>query len=313
MDTTPDTAGPAGPARSADLAGFAGKVVLITGGGGGIGSAAARRFTAQGGHVVLADIDRARGEAVARETGALFVRADTAELADNERLVRAAVDRFGGLDAVWLNSGVLAGSAIGDGFDPEAYRRLLAVNVDSVVYGVQAALPALRARGGGSITVTASTTGLRPSPDVFYAASKHAVVGLVRSLAPALAGDGVTLNVLCPGAVETPLIAGRLAAWRAAGVAVAAPDLVVDAMAVAVRDGRTGQAWVVAADTGITRFEFADLVVAGEGRLRFADGRVTSTTAGPHDGGGHDAPGDAPGARPGDPAAAPAAPPAPGR
>ncbi|MGW6741586.1 SDR family NAD(P)-dependent oxidoreductase [Streptomyces sp. NPDC055025] len=250
-----------------DTATFAHKVVLITGGGGGIGSAAARRFTDQGSHVVLADIDQVRGEAVAKETGALFVPVDVSDLADNQRLIRAAVDRFGGVDVVWLHAGVLAGGSIGDAFDRDAYQRLLAVNIDSVVYGVQAALPALRARGGGSIVVTASVTGLRPSPDVFYAASKHALVGLVRSLGPALAGDGITINVLCPAAVETPLIAERLPAWRAAGVAVASPDLVVDAMVTAVHDGRTGQAWVVAADTGIARFEFADLPVGGETRL----------------------------------------------
>ncbi|MFF9019523.1 SDR family NAD(P)-dependent oxidoreductase [Streptomyces eurythermus] len=261
-------------------AGFAGRVVLITGGGGGIGSAAARRFTARGARVVLADIDRARGDAVARETGALFVPTDTSDLADNEKLVRAAVERFGGVDVVWLNAGVLAGSSLGDGFDREAYRRLFASNVDSVVYGVQAALPALRERGGGSIVVTASTTGLRPSPEVFYSASKHAVVGLVRSLGPVLAGDGITVNVLCPGAVDTPLVAERLAAWRAAGVAVATPDQVVDAMEEVVRDGRTGQAWVVGPDTGVTPFAFADLVVAGEHRLRFADGKVSSVPDG---------------------------------
>ncbi|MFE4514225.1 SDR family NAD(P)-dependent oxidoreductase [Kitasatospora sp. NPDC056783] len=255
---------------------FAGRVVLITGGGGGIGSAAARRFTAQGARVVLADIDRARGEAVARETGALFVPTDVTGLADNEKLVQAAVERFGGVDVVWLNAGVLEGGSIGEGFDPDAYRRLFASNVDSVVYGVQAARPALRERGGGSIVVTASTTGLRPSPEVFYSASKHAVVGLVRSLGPVLAEDGTTVNVLCPGAVDTPLVAERLAAWRAAGVAVATPEQVVDAMTEVVRDGRTGQAWVVGPDTDVAPFEFADLVVAGEHRLRFAGGRVSS-------------------------------------
>ncbi|RLU89250.1 dehydrogenase [Streptomyces griseocarneus] len=242
------------------------RVVLITGGAGGIGAAAVRRFAGLGARVVLADLDAERGAKIAAGTGSVFVPADVSTLADNARLVDAALDRFGRLDMVWCNAGVLFGGAIGPDFDAAAYRRLVAINVDSVVFGVQAALPALR-ETGGSVLVTASTTGLRPGGDVFYSASKHAVVGLVRSLGPALAADGVRINVLCPGAVDTPLIAGRLAAWRAAGVAVAEPDLVADAALTVLADGGTGRAWVVLEDSGVAPFEFADIVVEGEKRV----------------------------------------------
>jgi len=242
-----------------DSSSWAGKVVLVTGGASGIGAAAARRFAARGGHIVLADIDQERGEAVAEEVGGLFVRTDVAEPADNERLVRAAVDRFGALDLVCLNAGVFAGSDIGESFDPVAYRRLIAVNVDGVVHGVQAVAPVLRKCGGGAILVTGSLTGLRPSPSVFYSASKHAVVGLVRSLGPVLAEDGTTINVLCPSAVDTPMVKGLVPQWQAVGVPVATTDMVVDAMETVLDDGRSGQAWVVAADTGVHRFEFADV------------------------------------------------------
>ena len=126
------------------------------------------------------------------------------ELDENLAIVEHVVERFGGLDLVYLNAGIVSGCGIGEDFDAERYRRAMSVNLDGVVYGAHAALPALRARGGGAIVATASLAGLTAVPmDPFYAANKHAVVGLTRSLGPALAGDGIRFNAICPGYAET--------------------------------------------------------------------------------------------------------------
>ncbi|MDH6131103.1 NAD(P)-dependent dehydrogenase (short-subunit alcohol dehydrogenase family) [Kitasatospora sp. MAA4] len=249
-------------------------VVLITGGAGGIGAAAVRRFAARGNQVVIADLDRDRGEALAAETGAYFVRTDVRDLAENEAAVAAAVERFGRLDVVHLNAGTIASTSIGESFAPDRYRHLMGVNLDSVVYGVQAAHGPLKAAGGGRIVVTASATGMRPSYEVFYAASKHAVVGLVRSLGPLLEAEGIRINALCPGLVDTPLIADRMAELNRAGMAVSDPESVVDALETVLADPRTGLAWLVMADRPLAPFEFADLPVAREKNLLFENGGV---------------------------------------
>ncbi|MFD0534859.1 SDR family oxidoreductase [Actinomadura luteofluorescens] len=184
-----------------------GKVALITGGSNGIGAAVARRLAREGARVVLADVDAEAGDALARELDGAFVRCDVREPADSEAAVAAAVDRFGGLDVAFLNAGVAGGGGVGDDFDLAAYRRAMGINLDGVVFGAHAALPALRARGGGDIVATASMAALTATPfDPVYGANKAAVVGLVRALGPTFAGEGVRVNALCPSFADTDIL-----------------------------------------------------------------------------------------------------------
>lgn len=222
------------------------RVVVVTGGASGIGAAVARQYAAAGARVVVGDVDEKAGAALAAEVGGLFVQADVSRAAENEALVAAAVDAFGGLDVVFLNAGVGNAGGAGDDFDYERYRRILAVNVDGTMFGVRAALPALIARGGGAIVVTSSLAGVSPATfDPVYSASKHAIVGLVRSLAPAWADAGITINALCPGFVDTPMIAGAQEVLREHGLAVASAAEVAEAVQSIVDGGGTGDAWIV--------------------------------------------------------------------
>ena len=123
-------------------------------------------------------------------------------------MVALAVERLGGLDLAYLNAGVATGCGVGEDFDLERYRRAMGVNLDGVVFGMHAVLPALRERGGGAIVATASLAGLTGVPlDPLYAANKHGVVGLVRSLGPALSAEGIRVNAVCPGFAESAIIA----------------------------------------------------------------------------------------------------------
>src|SRR3989440_5835138 len=184
-----------------------GRIALITGAGHGIGAALARRLAGLGTRVVLADVDTEAGAALAKEIGGVFVQCDVRLRADSAHAVAAALDAYGGLDIVALNAGVLTGFGLGDDFDPDRYRRAMAVNLDGVVYGAHAARPALLARGGGDIVATASLAALAPMPqEPVYAANKAAVVGLVRALGPAWAADGIRVNAVCPGYTDTSLV-----------------------------------------------------------------------------------------------------------
>lgn len=185
------------------------KVALLTGGAGGIGRATALQLAEAGAVVVVADWDESAGRAVADEVGGHFVQVDVRSLEANEQMVRFAVEQCGGVDYVFLNAGVATGTWFGDDFEIELYRRAMAINLDGVAFGVQAALGALRERGGGSIVATASLAGLTGMPmDPIYSANKHGVVGLVRALAPALAGEGIRVNAVCPGFTESALTKG---------------------------------------------------------------------------------------------------------
>ncbi len=235
-------------------------MAVITGGAGGIGSAIAHRLAAGGHRVVIADLNSEAGRAAADQVGGRFIHTDVASPADNQALIAAVTERFGRLDVLCLNAGIPGGTAIGSGFDLERYRHSMRVNLDGVVLGTQAALPWLR-RGGGAIVVTASLAGVAPSADVCYAAAKHAVIGLVRSLAPALQPDHVTINAVCPGFIDTPLLAPYHAHLAEHGIALAQPALVADAIAAVLATGTTGQAWEVQAHRPLAPIAFPQITI----------------------------------------------------
>ena len=136
---------------------------LVTGGADGIGGATVRALRDRGCQVTIADIDSDRGEALAAEVGALFVSCDVTDPASVDAAVAFAESSYGRLDLVHLNAGVTTGSPTVEVSDDD-YRRLLAVNVDGVFFGLRAALPALRRAGGGVVVATASVGGLAPIP-----------------------------------------------------------------------------------------------------------------------------------------------------
>jgi NAD(P)-dependent dehydrogenase (short-subunit alcohol dehydrogenase family) len=223
-----------------------GKVALVTGAAGGLGRATALALAAEGAVVVAADIDAAGARAVAAETGGQAVACDVSDLEANRAVVAFAVERCGGLDLVHLNAGVGTGCGVGDDFDLALYRRAMGANLDGVVFGLHAALPALRARGGGAIVATASLAGLTGvAYDPLYSANKHAVVGLVRSLGPGLAEEGIRLNAICPGFAESAIIEPLREALAESGIAII-PAATVAAAAVELLAGEeAGQCVVI--------------------------------------------------------------------
>jgi 3alpha(or 20beta)-hydroxysteroid dehydrogenase len=191
---------------------FVGKVVLITGGGGGIGRAAARRFASEGARVVLVDVAApalAQSVEAVEKVGVevLAVEADVTRAADAERYAEAAVARFGGIDVFFNNAGVLGAVKPLVDYPEDAFDRVIAVNLKAVWLGMKAVVPRLRARGGGAVVNTASIAGLRGSPNIIaYTASKHAVVGMTRAASLELARHGIRVNAVCPAPIETPMV-----------------------------------------------------------------------------------------------------------
>src|SRR5215218_10430071 len=197
------------------------KVALVTGAAAGLGRATALALAAEGAVVVAADLDAAGAEAVAAATSGHAFACDVSDLEANRALVDFAVATCGRLDLVHLNAGVATGCGVGEDFDLARYRRAMGANLDGVVFGLHAALPALEARGAGAIVATSSLAGLTGVPyDPIYSANKHAVVGLVRSLAPGLAEDGIRLNAICPGFAESGIIEPLRDALAQSGIAI---------------------------------------------------------------------------------------------
>jgi NAD(P)-dependent dehydrogenase (short-subunit alcohol dehydrogenase family) len=236
------------------------KVMLITGGASGLGRASALALAERGAEIVIADVQDDAGRAVAEQVGGHFVHADVSRLEDNEAMVAFATERCGGLDVAFLNAGMVSGTAPGENFDLERYRLVMSVNLDGVVFGTQAALPALRARGGGAILMTASLAGLVGLPlDPLYSANKHAVVGLARALGPGLAPEGIRVNALCPGFAETAIVDGIRDEILAGGFPIMPAEHVADAVVEVLAGDSAGEAWVVQPGRGPIAFQFRNV------------------------------------------------------
>jgi len=186
--------------------------VVVTGAGSGIGRAAALRFAAEGARVVVADIDGVRADAVVQEIEAaggtaVAVTGDLSHETVVDRVVATAVDRFGGLDVLVNNAGVMDRmSATADVTDAE-WEHVLRVNLTAPFMLIRAALPHMLARGKGAIVNTASEAALRGSAaGTPYTVSKHGIVGLTRSVAIMYRNAGIRANAIAPGGTRTNLV-----------------------------------------------------------------------------------------------------------
>jgi NAD(P)-dependent dehydrogenase (short-subunit alcohol dehydrogenase family) len=237
---------------------LAGRVALVTGGGNGIGAAVVTRLAAAGAAVAVVDRDGSAARRVAAATGGTAVRADLATPDGTRAAFARAEAAHGRIDLVHLNAGTICGEPDLTRLDPDRYRSTMALNVDAVVHGVQMAVPALERAGGGAILVTSSIAGLTPFDlDPVYAMTKHAVIGLVRALAPGLAERGIRLAALCPDFVDTGFVAPYRAALTAAGPGLLTPEVVAEAAVAELTGGAAGRIVVVRPDREPYPYTFA--------------------------------------------------------
>ncbi|HEY0582536.1 MAG TPA: SDR family oxidoreductase [Chloroflexota bacterium] len=189
-----------------------GLVAVITGAGSGIGRASAVAFAAEGASVLAADLNADSAAETARQVAAGGATADSVAVdvtrADQvESMLQAAVDRFGHLDVLFNNAGLPQSFTPFESSTDELFDRIMDVNVRGVFYGCRAAIPHLKANGGGVILNTASTAGIRPRPGLaVYNASKAAVITLTKTLAVELAPHRIRVVSICPVATDTPML-----------------------------------------------------------------------------------------------------------
>jgi meso-butanediol dehydrogenase / (S,S)-butanediol dehydrogenase / diacetyl reductase len=184
---------------------FVGKVALITGGGTGIGAASARQIAAEGGKVVLLGRREEPLSTVAKECDGLAVMGDTASLADLENAVAVAQQTYGGLDILVANAGIEVFGSV-ETVPLDDWARTMSVNLDGAMLATRAAVPHMRARGGGNIVLVASVAALFGAPAYSaYLTSKAAMLGLNRSIAYDYGPENIRCNALCPGWVRTEM------------------------------------------------------------------------------------------------------------
>jgi NAD(P)-dependent dehydrogenase (short-subunit alcohol dehydrogenase family) len=205
---------------------------LVTGGEGGIGRAIRARLESEGYEVESLDL------------------ASGFDVSDP-----AAWERVGAVELACLNAGVLTGEGDPRRISDEQYRRAVAVNVDGVFFGIRRLA---RVMEGGTIVATASLAGLTAMPtDVIYSLTKHAVVGLVRSVAPLL--EPIRVNAVCPGIADTPMIDHQRAAFEAAGFPLLRAEEVAEAVWRAATSEATGECWFVQPGRDAAPFRFPNL------------------------------------------------------
>jgi len=224
---------------------------LVTGASSGIGRAMVVKAASQGDSVYALDVDTKSGQALAAETGATFIHCDVSKSEAWAEVIQTMVEH-GLPDRIHLNAGIqiappnapLSDYQFG-AMTHERYRRMMGVNVDGVVFGLEALLPHLVK--GAAIVVTASLAGLVPyAIDPLYSMSKHAVVGLVRSLGPTLALRSIRINALCPGGIDTAIIPEE---QRVDNAIFMTPENIADEVAYLMTVEETGKAWAKVAES----------------------------------------------------------------
>ncbi len=191
---------------------FSGQCAVVTGGSGGIGRETSLAFARAGAKLVIVDVDGDAATAVVGEIKALggeaiAVAADVTKSADVQNYVKQAVDAFGTIDLFFNNAGIEGNLTPLVDYDEDLFDQVMAVNVRGVFLGLKYVLPVMVANGSGAVVNTASVAGLVGTPNMStYCASKHAVLGIVRSVSGEVARDGVRVNAVCPGPVQTRMI-----------------------------------------------------------------------------------------------------------
>ena len=185
------------------------RTAIVTGGGSGIGLATVRRFAEEGARVVVVDVSDESGGAAAEEVGGLYVRCDVTDQEQVEAMVAQAKEAYGSVDVAFNNAGISPpddDSILDTGL--EAWRRVQEVNLTSVYLCCKAVLPHMRAQGRGSIINTASFVAVMgaATSQISYTASKGGVLAMSRELGVQFAREGIRVNALCPGPVDTPLL-----------------------------------------------------------------------------------------------------------
>jgi NAD(P)-dependent dehydrogenase (short-subunit alcohol dehydrogenase family) len=186
------------------------KVVIITGGAGGIGRAAGKLFVEEGAYVLLVDLNEEALKDAVAEIGSNAVSyfvGDVTSAADNDAMVACAEERYGGVDGFLANAGIEGDVAPIGEYDEGRFDQVMAINVKGPFLGIKSVTPAMRKRGGGSVVITSSIAGVTGAAGVSaYNASKHAVIGLMRSAAKELAAQNIRVNTVNPSPVETEMM-----------------------------------------------------------------------------------------------------------
>ena len=227
---------------------------IVTGGASGIGKATAFALARLGAQVLVTDIDEAGGDGVAADIDGSFAMLDVGDPAAWARVIETA----GPFDIAFLNAGISTQQGLPpvDGLalttlTDDAYRRIMSINVDGVVYGTRAVLPGMIERGSGDIIATASVAGLVPvAMDPVYALTKHAVVGFIRSAAQSIANapdaPDVCFSAICPGFTDTNILGTEARAMlNELGIDVMTADLVADVVTRSLDERVQGAEWVV--------------------------------------------------------------------
>ena len=239
---------------------LAGQRAFITGGASGIGAEMARRFTREGASVVIADVNDTLGKAIAVEVGGEYVHLDVTDSTAWEKIITTHKP----FDIVCLNAGVATktdvfGATVDFPFqhlDNDSYQHIMSINVDGVVFGARAVIPGMVDRKSGHILVTASLAGIVAiAADPIYGLTKHAMVGLTKSLGAALEPHGVCVSALCPAFLDTPLLSDNTRKnLSLLGLGIMDVSIAGDLAMRALTERIAGAQWIVMDGQAITQY-----------------------------------------------------------